>query len=316
MSYILRTYVHNICIIFYVVLKCTGFEQLVKDNNDLVIDNESKCSLNYNKNETHTFLKSCEHRKDRPILKELDISPCTIILRYLDLIDNLTELLQFKDLLKALNNLMASETHQIKLFSTDFLECLKKCGTTVMVLRGLFPYSNWYDHSILRRLLETCYCPKGNKLLDEFDAQIDFTLPLKDYPLPIYQSSYMTPEISSTHTVLVVTCKQLLHSLPLQYIKAVKLAILQVFNITDHACTLLTATKTILFWLIPKSIVSFIHSKVEEHSAYLYDNKILEVAVYPDFTTSTGNINRNSLSKIISGIVATLKHVRMYVKIC
>ena len=290
-------------------MKCAGFEKLAKDNTNLVTDNEPRYSLTYIKSESDTFLKGTEHKRTRLILKETDVSPCTIILRYFDLIDNLSGLLNFEELLEAVSNLMASRTHHMKLFSAKFIEYLKKYGNTVMVLRALFPYSNWCDHSVLRSLLKTCYCPKGLKLLDEFDAQIDYTLPFKDCPLPIYQSSYMTPISSSTHTVLAITCKQQLVSLPLQHIKAVKLVILQVLDITDHACILLTATKTILYWLIPECIVLFIRSKLEKHSASLRDNEIQEIAVYPDFTFSIGNVNRSLSDRIFSGFNAVLSQV-------
>ena len=283
----------------FTALKYAGFEQLIKDYYHVIMEDESRYSLKYNNNESNTSSKVIGPKRNRPILpvfskveESVVFSPCNIMLKYFDLFDNVTELLQFEKVLEAANNLMASETHHIKLFSTDFF---KKCANAVAVLRTLFPYSNWCDHSILRGLLEACNCHEGFKLLDEFDTQIDFTIPISDYPLPNHQSSYMTPDVSSSHTVLAIRCEQQLSSLSLQYIGVVKSVILKIFDITDHACILLTATNyssAILYWLIPQSIVSLIYSKVQGHSAYLYDNKILEIAVYPSYTFSTGNGNR------------------------
>ena len=301
----------------YAALKFAGFEQLVKDEVDAAVEDGLKYSLKFDQNEYS--LKVNETKRNRPILpdfnktKDSDVfSPCNLMLKYFDLLDILTELLQFKEVLETLNNLMASEIHHIKLFSTDFIEHLKECPKAVVVLRALFPYLNWYDHSILRRLLKACNCSEGLKLLDEFDVHIDFTLPIKDYPLPVYQSSFMTPNVSSTHTVLTIRCEQQLSSITLESIKVVKSVILQTCDITDHACILLTATShssATLYWLIPQGIVSLICNKVEEHSAYLYDNKILEIAIYPDFTHSTSNINRISPLAHSSDVVASSRHI-------
>ena len=235
-------------------------------------------------------------------------------------LDNLIELLQLavEEVFETVNSLMASKTHHIKLFSTDFIECLKEYVDATEALRTLFPYSNWCDHSILRWLLENCKCSEGLKLLDTFDTQIDFTLPIKHYPLPAYQSSYMTPDVSSVHTVLTIRCEHQLSSLSLQHVGVVKSAILQAFDITDHACVLLTATNhtsAVFYWLIPQNIVALICNKVQEHSVYLYENKILEISVYPDFTFSTDHATKMQLLEHSSDIITTPTHVRMCIMV-
>ena len=279
-------------------LRSAGFERLVRSNDELDLEDGSGYSLTYS-SESDASLKVTGPRRGQLVCEKTEeggVFPLSnITLKYLDFFDVITELVQFEKVIEAIDNLMASEIHHVKLFSADFVKHLQQCTNIIILLRALFPYTNWYDHSMLRWLLPTCNCSEGLNLLDEFDAQIDFALPIKDYPLPVYQSSNMTPDVSSTHTMLAIRCEQQLSSLSLQYIGKVKSKILQVFDITEHACILLTATNytsAILYWLIPQSIVSLIYSKVQEHSILLYDNKILEVAVYPNFAFSTGNVKR------------------------
>ena len=298
-------------------LKSTGFEQFLRSNEELNLEDDLEYCLTYS-NESDTSFEITEPKRSRLVCErteECNKFPLSnITLKYFDLFDVITELMQFEKVIEAIDSLMASELHHIKLFSADFVRHLRECTNIVSLVRVLFPYTNWYDHSILRWLLQACNCSEDLRLLDEFFAQINLTLPIKDYPLPIYQSSYMTPDVSSTHTVLSIRCEQQLSSLSLQHIGKIKSTILQAFDITEHACILLTATNctsAILYWLIPQSIASVIYSKVQDHSSHLYDNKILEVAVYPNFAFSTGNVNRIWSLAYSSGIH---RHVHMLIK--
>ena len=300
-----------------IALKSAGFEHYVRSNDELDLEDDPEYCLTYS-SESDISFKVTGSKRSQPVCEKMekcDVFPLSnVTLNYFDLFDVITELVQFEKVIEAIDSLMASETHHIKLFSADFVRLLRGCTNTVSLLTALFPYTNWYDHSILRWLLQACNCSEGLRLLDEFEAQINLTLPIKDYPLPLYQSSYMTPDVSSTHTVLAVRCEQQLSSLSLQHIGKVKLTILQAFDITEHACILLTATNytsAVLYWLIPQSIVFVIYSKVQDHSIHLYDNKILEVAVYPNFAFSTGNVNRIWSLAYSSGIH---RHVRMLIK--
>ena len=306
----------NLC----TVLKSAGFEKSI-DSDHSVVEDDSRYSLTYKKKDSSISLKITERERNKPTLdsgkrETSDILvPSNVLIKYFDLFDNLTVLLQFEEICEALNSLMACESHHITLFCTNFIKCLKDCTDTVMQLRSLLPYSNWYDHSIIRQLLNACNCLEGLRLLNEFDAQIDFSLSIKDYPLPTYHSSYMTPDVSGSHTVLAIRCEQQISALSLQHIGMVKAVILQTFDITDHACILLTATNytsAIFYWLIPKNIVALIYSKVLEHAAHLYDNKILELAIYPNFTFSTGDVSRIWSLSYSSDTAVILRDVRKF----
>ena len=162
------------------------------------------------------------------------------------------------------------------------------------MLRRLFPYSNWCDHSIIRELVEACDCPEAERVLDEFDSHIDPAVPITSYPIPSY-SSTMIPNMSGTHTVMAVVYNKELSSLLLQYVELVKFVIVQKFCITKHACLLLAAADcgvAVLYWLIPNTVSSVIIEKAPEHFDDLSSNGILEVAVYPNFIFSTSHSDR------------------------
>ena len=122
----------------------------------------------------------------------------------------------------------------------------------------------------------------------------------------------MTPDVLTSHTMLAIKCEQQLSSLSLQHTAVIKSVILQSFDITSHSCILLTTTNyssAIFYWLIPQSIVSLIYNKFQEHSAYLHDNKILEIAIYPNLTFSTGNVKRIWSLAYSSDIATFPRHV-------
>jgi len=226
--------------------------------------------------------------------------PSNLILHYLDMIDTLIDWLQSvvpNKILKSLDSIMASDIYGIKYFSTKFVNRLKNYTTTTALLRILLPYTNWYDHSIIRELVEACDCPEGIKLLDEFDSRIDDTLPIKAFPIPKPLKHLLKFEVTSTHTVMTVKCKQQLSSLSLKDIGVLKSLMRSKFGITKHACVLLAVDNddsAKFYWLIPRSIEPLISNAVEKLSSYLYDNELLEVKIDPNFSVSIGKADKSS----------------------
>ena len=263
-------------------------------------------------------------RRIPPLLPDLNsaekyryIVPSNVILKYLDLFNDVVELLQDLNpnkIIDVLSDLAASDTHGINYFTTVFIEKLRECTTTTTsLLRILFPYTNWYDHSIIRELVESCDCPEGVKLLDEFDSRIDVTLPIKAFPIAAPTKNRMTPHESSTHTVMAIRCEQQLSSLSLKHIGMVKSIMINKFNITKHSCVLLAVANhnsAMLFWLIPRSVAPLISNAVQKHSGFLHDNGVQEVAIYPNFSFTTGSTSRVWKLLYFSDIASMYNHVR------
>jgi len=171
---------------------------------------------------------------------------------------------------------------------------LRSSTNIAVLLRTLFPYTNWCDHSIIRELVGGYNSPEAERVLDEFESHIDPGLLITDYPIPVY-SSTMIPSKSGTYTVMAIAYNKELSSLSLQYVEVVKSIIIQKLSITKHACLLLAVADcgvTILYWLIPKSVSSVIMEKAQEYSDELFTSGILEVAIYPSFIFPTGSSDR------------------------
>jgi len=202
---------------------------------------------------------------------------------YCYLFDELVSLLQsckVETMINILTSLKASDTYNIPLFSTEYITHLNSFTNTAVLLRALFPYTNWCDHSIIRELVRGC--PEAEGVLDEFESHIDPALLITDYPIPVY-SSMMIPNKLGTHTVMAVVYNKELSSLSLQCVDVVKSIIVQKFSITKHGCLLLAVGDcgvAILYWLIPKSVTAVIIEKAREYSDELSTSGILEVAIY------------------------------------
>ena len=114
-------------------------------------------------------------------------------------------------------SLMASHEHDISLFSTEYLSSLKECSQTSAFLQRLSPFFNWSDHSVLHELVKACNNHEVAELLQQFDSQVDVSLPITDYPVPQPIPS-MAPYNSSMQTVLAVKLNTELSKFPLQQV--------------------------------------------------------------------------------------------------
>ena len=137
----------------------------------------------------------------------------TVHLRFLNLFVQMKQMLKVYNpqcFLETLNKLRANaktEIHPkiIPLLSSDFLEEFKNINSEEFLKRSTSLWT-WYNHSILRALLEACNCQDGIKMLDEFESQIDTSQPMELFPIPP-PSAKMAPSSSSAYTVLSIRCE-------------------------------------------------------------------------------------------------------------
>ena len=216
---------------------------------------------------------------------------------FLTIVDKLNELLKHCDpkiIIEHCSNVMASDVCDISLFPAKFIKNLQRYNHTPLLLKVLSSFWTWSDHSILRTLLE--FDDEALKLLDEYESQLDPLQQLSSYPLPP-PAPCMTPCDGSTHTVLAVKCAQQYHQCLLKHVFDVRSSIVNKCNITPH-CLQLLATKsgsTVLCWLIPKSVVTLIGSKVLENRSAFYHEGILEVSILPRTVVTTGTVSFSKL---------------------
>ena len=188
-----------------------------------------------------------------------------------------------ESLVKGCEDLMASDTQQIPLFSQEFVSNLREIDLGSTIIQKLASLTNWCDHSILNTIVEVCNVPEATALLTEFDSGIDPSQPLMKYPIPA-PSHHMVPYDTSTHTVLAVQLNLQLHHSTLQSVIDTRSLIQEKCEVTPHCLQLLAVAKTshtIIYWTIPKHVASLITSKVQQYQSDFHQNGIQQVLVYP-----------------------------------
>ena len=212
------------------------------------------------------------------------IDPSSVITEFLNMKVQLEELLQQCDLLpivKKCGSLLASDTHNIPLFPTDYTEKLQEIQHTPELIQKLSPFMTWDNHTILSTIAADM--PEATMLLTQFDDGIDSSQLLTSFPIPA-PSHHMIPYDNSTHTVLAVKLDLELYQSTLQNVIDARSLIQDQCKLTSHCLQLLamaTTKSTILYWMIPKVVATLVHSKVLENPELFYRKGVMQMALYP-----------------------------------
>ena len=230
---------------------------------------------------------SVQKDKEELATKNDMIDPSSVIAEFLNMKVQLEELLQQCDpmpIVKRCGSLLASDTHNIPLFSTDYTERLQEIEHTPELIQKLSPFMTWDNHTILSTIAETTSnIPEATMLLTQFDDRIDSSQPLTSFPIPA-PSHHMVPYDNTSHTVLAVKLDLELHHSTLQNLIDARSLIQDQCKLTSHCLQLLAMARTkstILYWMIPKVVAAFICSKVLENPELFYQNGMLQMALYP-----------------------------------
>jgi len=219
---------------------------------------------------------------------------------FLDMMMQLEDMLQSSSSQKVYEqcqSLMASYEQNISLFSNEYLNSLKACSFVPAIIQKLSPFFKWSDHSVLSAVVKACNNPEAMMLLQQFDAQVDLSLPVTEYPVP-QPVPAMAPYDTSTQTALAVKLNSDLNQFSLQQVLELRCLIQKTFQITEHSLQLMAVknSSTILYWMIPKCVSHLISSKIIQ-DANLHVNKVEEISVYPGtLFVSASNLKLGSLS--------------------
>ena len=238
-----------------------------------------------------------------PVLDMSDtkIKPSAVADEFSYVTEQITELLQSHDpkaIVEQCETIMASYcVHGITFFSGDQIRQLNYYNSTPLLLQELSHLWSWSNHSLLKDLVR--FCEEAKKLLDEFDRYLDPHQPITSYPV---FEILLTDATSQT-------------TLNVKFAKSVaKITLQDVFDkcslIVDHCgitqyCLQLIATQqakgfVIIYWSIPKCVVNFISSTVQQYRSKFFDMGVLEVEIYPDIKLITGNIAEYKVRKCCS----------------
>ena len=213
-------------------------------------------------------------------LKHLKPSTVDRVFQYT--VKHVIELLSCCDpnlLIKWCEHLMASDTHEIKLFTANFMDQMKQLKSSNAILKMLSHYWAWSSYSILKTLAQ--FSKLALDMLEEFDTRLNTMLPIAKYPITSFAVS-MFPYDTSSYTVLTLECDyELKHSLQLVY--DMQSVITENCDITQHALLLLVvkSNPTRLYWMIPKSVVTIVNTRVMECSQLLVSKGVMKIFIYP-----------------------------------
>ena len=251
-----------------------------------LVSPNSSAQLAIDQHDTTTEHSEQKDKKELPANNDM-IDPSSVIAEFLNMKVKLEELLQHCDplpLVKKCGSLLASNTHNIPLFPTDYSEKLQEIESTAELIQKLSLFMTWDNHTILSTLTaETSNIPEATMLLTQFDDRIDPSQPLTSFPIPA-PSHHMVPYDDSTYTVLAVTLDLELYHSTLQNVIDARSLIQDQCRLTSHCLQLLAMARTkstILYWMIPKVVATFIYSKVLENPQLFYQNGIMQMALYP-----------------------------------
>ena len=242
------------------------------------------------------------------------INPPSIVTEFVKIKVQLDKLLKFRELkplAKKCTSLLASDAHNIPLFSTDYIQGIQQINTFNELTQKLSPFITWDNHSILNTIIQTSDIPDAAMLLSQFDDSIDLSQPLTRFPVTT-PNHHMVPYDNSTHTILATKLGIELEHCTLQNLLDIRSLIQDKCKLTTYCLQLLAvANSAIIYWMIPKSITHLITANAVLFQNCFHCNGILQLAVYPGALFCTGSILKVGPLSFFNEIPVSSRQVRI-----
>ena len=167
--------------------------------------------------------------------------------------------------------LMASEIHNIKLFTDSFIKKLLKCSQSNLLKVYLLPFITWLDNTILRELVTAYEKVDSLEMFCKFNCIIDYNQPITSYPIPTF-SQLIIPLDDSEYTIIASKTIQNCEELILKDVVDVKEFLQSHWELTDHAIQLVAVDyfTNFIYWMIPKQVQPLVENKLnyEQHELW------------------------------------------------
>ena len=186
-------------------------------------------------------------------------------------------------LAKKCGTLMASNIHQIPLFTKGFTDKLMKCTSPFIFKIYLLPYMSWLDCSILLQLVSFSNNKAALKMVNQFVDSLDCSKPIASYPIPGF-SQLTIPLENNQYTVLATKhTTRSMRELTLLDLKEIKKSLINRLEITHHAVQLAAVSDIYccFYWLIPNHIRSLVEVKLNKVQLELWKDGIILTALLP-----------------------------------
>ena len=189
------------------------------------------------------------------------------------------------------HTLMASDIHNIKLFTDSFIRKLFKCSHSNLLKIYLLPFNTWLDNAILRELVTAYKETVTLKLFCKFDRIIDYTQPITSYPIPMF-SQLIIPLDDSEYTIVATETVRRCDELVLKDVIHVKELLRSQWEITDHAIQLVAVdyNHNWMYWMIPRQVQPLIQNKLSQGQHELCHRGIFMAVILPNNFFSVVNM--------------------------
>ena len=194
---------------------------------------------------------------------------------------------------------MASNIHNIKMFTDAFIKKVYKCPTSGLIKIYLLPFITWFDYTILIELVAACEKIDILKELYEFnDCITNNNQPITSYPIPKF-SQLIIPLDDSEYTIIAIKTVQNCSEFVLQNVKDIKEFLMSLWELTAHAIQLaaIDYQDNFIYWMIPKQVQSLVENKLSKEHNYQWCDGILHAVLLPsDFFSIKSNFDQQIMN--------------------
>ena len=197
---------------------------------------------------------------------------------------------------------MASDIHNIKLFTDSFLKKLFRCSNSTFLKVYLLPFCTWLDNTILCELLSTYENTDILMKFCKFMSIIDDTQPITSYPIPTF-SQLIIPLDDSEYTIIAIKTFQNCSELILKDVKDIKELLMSYWELTAHAIQLAAVDypHNFIYWLIPKQVHQLVANKLNKGMRELWHRGIFVAVLLPkDFFSADDDFDQQEINNPFS----------------
>ena len=174
--------------------------------------------------------------------------------------------------------LMASDVHNIKLFTDSLIKKLFKCSHQNLLKIYLLPFITWLDNTVLIELAADYEEVSVLELFCKFTHIIDDTELITSYPIPTF-SQLIIPLDDSEYTIVAVKMFQNCSGLILKDVKDVKKLLTSHWELTAHALHLAAIDYpcNFMYWMIPKKVQCLVENRLNQGQNELWNKGIFHI---------------------------------------
>ena len=192
-----------------------------------------------------------------------------------------------QDLVTNFNNALYDE--RFSNIGDHVKEKLFECESIKELFARISPFFNWRKREVLWALVEASDCQEAEDELTKFEAQLDYGQSVITLPISS-PSCDILPDPESNFSIITAKANKDLRKSNLGDIDNMEDNIAQAGKISKGNLELQAKKlgSSILYWLIPKSMLESFEVNIRKNLDFLYDQGIVEISLDPNIVITTG----------------------------